>query len=153
MGKTNRTLEQNIKQASKDIYAYARELQKLKGEIEKTKEKLTEQCGFCGVDVNAFLSMNLSQIQVACEGIASLHQKRKLIETALEYCRLMKRVSELETEVKSFQEKLHPMTTAAREQVVEKYGETAALLVEAVAEATKPLTCDDVVAQFEGGQA
>jgi hypothetical protein len=45
------------------------------------------------------------------------------------------------------------MMTAAREQVVEKYGETAALLIEAVAEATKPLTADDIVTQFEGGQA
>lgn len=153
MAKKNTTLEQNIKQASKDIYAYAKELQGLKGDIEKTREKLTEQCGFCGVDVNAFLSMNLSQIQVACEGIASLHQKRKLIKTALEYCQLMRRVSGLEAEVKSFQEKLQPMSTAAREQVVEKYGETAALLVEAVAEATRPLTTDDIVTQFEGGQA
>lgn len=153
MEKKNRTLEQNIKQSSMEIYAYAKELHKLKGEIDKTKEKLTEQCGSCGVDVNEFLSMNLSQIQVACEGITSSHQKRKLIKTALKYCQLMKRIGELETEVKSFQEKLRPMTTAAREQVVEKYGETAALLIEAVAEATKPLTADDIVTQFEGGRA
>lgn len=149
--KKEKSFEDEIRKSSKEVAAYAKRLKKANADVERIRAKLVKACDECGCDVTAFLQFNLEEITNICSN-QSDSRKRRLIETALQYCKVLKEVNALEKELQEFQKRIHEMSTISRQRVVDNYGEGAALLVEALAEATRPKSVDEMITEFGGAE-
>lgn len=136
-----------IKKMSSDVYTYAKRLEKLKKQQVDVLEKLDKACTACGVQRDAITSMNLKSIAEMLASIpTSKHTKAKLLKAAIEYCETMQAINDLEAELRQFLEEVQSAGAEARANVVDKYGESAALLVEAVAKVTPAPTVEQLAA-------
>ena len=143
-----KTREQQIKQMTGNVYTYAKRLEKLKKQKADVTEKLDKAAQACGVQSDVIMSMNLKNIAEMLATIpdTSKHAKAKLLKAGIEYCETMQAVIDLETELKAFLNDVHTAGAEARANVVDKYGEIGAMLVEAVAKATPTPTVEQLAA-------
>lgn len=142
------TREQKIKQMGADVCTYAKRLEKLKKQKDDVLEKLDKACAACGVQRDAITSMNLKGIAETLASIpdTSKHAKVKLLKAGIEYCETMQAINDLETELRQFLAEVEATSAETRANVVDKYGEGAALLVEAVAKAMPTPTVEQMAA-------
>lgn len=143
-----KTNTQKIKQMTCDVYTYAKRLEKLKKQKADVTEKLDKAAQACGVQSDVIMSMNLKSIAEMLASIpdTSKHVKAKLLKAGIEYCETIQAVNDLETELKAFLNDVNVVKAESRANVVDKYGEIGAMVVEAVAEAMPTPTAEQLAA-------
>jgi len=123
---------------------YAERMIELKKEIADAENEIRFYCTVCGVDPDAFLSLDMARVESAMCAIPDDDNKLNLVQSTLKFCEGHKAIDALRNEVLEFQRGVQELSAASRRNVIEKYGEEAANFVEALVDLIGPKSLEEI---------
>lgn len=128
------------------------ELGSLKKQLETHQAVIEGLAKKYGLNLDDLNSWNAAKMTAEWDRVPDLEDRAALVRATRDSIIVYQKLDELKKAVLSMLPAIHAASEESRRRVVAKYGEGAAAIVEAVAEATSNIECKEIIRKGENGE-